>query len=107
MKKRVFLFLFLSISLLFGVDTTKSTGKTKDGEPIFIILGKKYGAYGSVIYVKNLGKFKDEWRLERLGREKLTFVTECDGYIFDGKSANCKFSFSNGVVLKDNIRLMK
>ena len=105
--KKIVLFLSISISLSFAVDTTKSTGVTKDGEPRFVILGKTHGAYGSVIYVKNLDKFKDQWRLERLGREKLTFTTTCDQSLFKNSSANCEFHFSNGVKLKDNIRLMK
>ena len=103
----ILVLLLATITTLSAVDTTKSTGITEDGEPRFVMLGDTHGAFGSVIYVKNISKYQDEWRLERLGRQKLSFTTDCNQSMFDNKSANCKFNFSNGAKLEDNIKLMK
>ena len=106
MKKIVFM-LLMGVTFLLAVNTAKSTGVTEQGEPRFVIVGDIHGAFGSVIYVKSISDFKDEWRLERLGREKLSFTTTCDQSVFDNKSASCIFNFANGVELNDTIRLMK
>ncbi len=105
--KKVILIISLVATLLSAVDLSKSVGKSVDGEPRFIIKGDINGPFGSVIYVKNIGKFKDEWRLERLGREKLSFTTTCDRSLFDNNSSKCTFNFANGVELNDTISLMK
>ncbi len=106
MQKIIFI-LAISLTALLSLDTAKATGITEDGEHRFVMLGEVNGAYGSVIYVKNINKHKDQWRLERLGREKLLFTTTCDKYLFDGGASKCKFNFSNGVELEDTIKLMK
>lgn len=106
MKKIIFM-LLMGVTFLLAVDTTKSTGVSEQGEPRFVIKGDTHGAFGSVIYVKNISDLKDEWRLERLGREKLSFTTICDKSLFDNNSANCTFNFANGVELNDTISLMK